>query len=558
MSVLITAFDWGTRFLLNPFDCTNELFNSLLGSSFLNSVNNIMTAIGVCLSVLLLVFGIYRILLGKINDDTPNIFSLLARFAFGIFMNFWSIDIAYDYILPIGQSVFDRVLAINTTAAVRQELVTQLQTLTNANSSAAISTNITKVLFDGNTLNSTTCLLIFFIIVMIAIVINILKLVIENAERYFVVNMLIITGPAAGSTLVSEKSDQIFKSWLQMLLSNIVTLILNLLGFKIILMGFSNCIKNLSSQNLMVALVSIVAMIALAKFVQKFDQLISQIMFKINPIQNRGLLMAGFAGLGTLTKGFETSGKMIDSIFGPHKSKTNQPNKFNSDGLKGHDGNTNDKKFDKRNSRAYDAANTAAGMAGTAAAGMAGAAAAGAVSRMRPKPNLSTLAEINDTLKSNGFDANMTPENRLYLDDLENNKRDFNLNELNDALGEHDRQISGLGVDKNGDKYLTVGQMADTDALNEDTVSRFVNNDNSIPSYVDLRESEVSDWQAANPDYHITSMEQAIGEDHRNRYYISTQESASSTYTPSTSANTSAFETPMPEGPANNNETNNN
>lgn len=519
MSLLITVFDWSTRFLLEPFDCTNELFNAVLGTDFLNSVNSIMTAIGVGLSVVLLVFGLYRVLLGKINDDTPNVFALLARFAIAVFMNFWSVDILYKYVLPVGQSVFDQILAINTTASVKDDFVEQLQILSSGTGATALEKGITQVAL-GSVFNVNSCLMVFFVIVLIAIVINILKLVIENAERYFVVNVLIITGPAAGATIVSEKSEQIFRSWLQMLLSNVVTIILNLLGFKIIILGFSNCISSLSSSNLLVALVAIVAMIALSKFVQKFDQLVSQIMYKINPIQNRSLLMAGFAGLGTLTKG-------VDSIKGMFTEKPNSNKKVNE--YEHINNKNNASQGNSMYSGKANAMNNAARAAGTAgAAGLGAAAGAAAAAGMRPKPNLSSLREINDTLHADGFTGHMTPDNHIYLDDL-NNGREFNLDELNDTLGKHSRQISGLGVDENGDKYLTVGQMAHTDALNEDTVSRFVNDDNSVPSYVDMTEDNVSAWQTANPSYHITSMEQAIGEGGTNRYYVSTQDVVSPT-----------------------------
>lgn len=289
-------------FLLRPFDFSTDMFTAMFGGAFLNNLENIIISAGISISVLLLVFNLLKVFTGRLNDDVPNPFMLVGKFVFAVMGCYWVIPVTCNYLFPFTQSLFNKVLNISTSGKelFKIESGSSLGTL-SAFTNGGLTT-VNQPDFDIGALFSS----IFALIFIIAAVINMFKLVAENAERYFTINTLVLAGPLAFATTVSEKSSQIFKSWFQALLANMVTVIFNIVGFKMILFAFNNCFEILTTAdggddvNSIVALISLVA---ISRMAQKFDQLISQIVFKINPIKNRSMLLGALATVGAIDKG---------------------------------------------------------------------------------------------------------------------------------------------------------------------------------------------------------------------------------------------------------------
>lgn len=308
LSLVLSVINAFGAFMLEPFSFSTKMFTAIFGADFLNVLESIIITGGIAVSILLLIFGLLRVFIGKLNDDVPNPFMLVGRFFVAIFSCYWIIPIVNDYIFPLAQEFFKKILNIDINL-IKTSFDNLSETfLTGAHnlfSDIAIAPGAATGL--GVAMPFTSLLsIILFLICIIAATVNMFKLVVENAERYFTINTLVLSGPLAVSTFVSEKSQQIFKNWVSALLANIITIIFNLIAFRMIMLAFANCFAVWSGASASLdtgtAIISLVSLVAVSKMAQKFDQIISQILFKINPIQNRSMLMAALATLGSLNK----------------------------------------------------------------------------------------------------------------------------------------------------------------------------------------------------------------------------------------------------------------
>ncbi|MGN0005001.1 MAG: hypothetical protein ACI37Z_03340 [Candidatus Gastranaerophilaceae bacterium] len=314
LSVVLNFINVIGTALLEPFSFSTNMFSTVVSPVVLNAVENIIITAGISISLLLLIFGLLRVFTGRLNDDVPNPFALVGKFILAVFGCFWIIPFVNEYLFPFAQQFFNKMLNIDP-----QLTATSFQALAESWSdfSQVEAASKSSVLFGmtappgaavspGMALLPALIFLLMFLIFVIAATINMFKLVVENAERYFTINVLVLSGPLAISSVVSEKTSQIFKNWILCLISNILTVIFNIFGFKILLSAFSNCFREwmigTTSFDWIRALQSLIALVAISKMAQKFDQLIAQIVFRINPIQNRSLLMSTLATFGTLDK----------------------------------------------------------------------------------------------------------------------------------------------------------------------------------------------------------------------------------------------------------------
>jgi len=307
MSIILSAINLLGNFMMEPFSFSTEMFSTMLTGDFLNTLENLMISAGISIATLLLIFGLLRVFTGRLNDDVPNPYALVGKYLLAIGGCYWIIPVTTEYLFPFAQYFFDEILHINfnllqTSGQQLLDTLTDYDTSTPILDTGVFLSKTLASLFGGSTF-----ILIFecivFIIGIIAALTNVIKLVVENAERYFTINTLILAGPLAVACAVSEKSFQIFKSWFYAVISSIVTVIFNLIGFKMVILAFSNTFNTWASDlGITKSIISLIALIAISKMIQKFDQLISMIVFRINPIQNRSLLMSTLGTIGALDK----------------------------------------------------------------------------------------------------------------------------------------------------------------------------------------------------------------------------------------------------------------
>lgn len=306
LTMVLTLLEKFGTVMLEPFDFSTKMFSTMFTSQFLNSVENIMIAAGVSVSIVILIFGLTKVFTGRLSDDVPNPFALIGRFVLAIFGAIWSIPVMVKYLFPFSQEFFNRMLDISGIDP-SESLAQSFIDMTNWESFGVGFVKTTIDGFTGIGLLKELIFLIILLIFIISAVVNILKLVVENAERYFTINVLVLAAPLAVSTVTSEKTMQIFKNWFLSLISNIITVIFNLLGFKLVMLAFNNCFAKFTEANFQAGaydqiIIALIALVAISKMAQKFDQFVSMIVFRINPIQNRSLLMSALGTIGTLDK----------------------------------------------------------------------------------------------------------------------------------------------------------------------------------------------------------------------------------------------------------------
>lgn len=310
LQLVLSLLNTMGEFFMKPFNFSTNMFVSMFGATFLNQLNTIITTAGLSISILLLIFGLLRVYSGRLNDDIPNPYALVGKFIIAIFCNYWLATAITDYIFPFAQSFFNKVLNLQLplSKVSGTDLLNKLTDGTLGSfSNFVISTN--------GTFKSIEALfgVLLFLICVIAATINLFKLVAENAERYFTINLLVLSAPLASATIVSEKSIQIFKNWFNLMISNVLTIIFNLVGYKLCLLAFSNCFSAWGrstgdlSTDAGTKILSLISLIAISKMAQRLDQLLAQIVFKVNPIQNRSFLMSS---LGVM-KSLETGSKLL-------------------------------------------------------------------------------------------------------------------------------------------------------------------------------------------------------------------------------------------------------
>lgn len=331
-SVILTAMQYLGGVLLKPFDFTTDMFQAVLGNELTNGIISFSITGGVTISIILLIWGLIRVFSGRFTDNVPNPLTLVIRFIIALVCSFWLITFFQEVLFPLAGTFLDAAFGLKHTDSLISEAVNNLSGF-NIDSKLALFEAEIIMVSEGELVSSILAkigtgvgtamgitgliILIIFLIACIAVFYNIVKLATESAERYFTVNLLVFTSPLASSTIVSEKSVIIFQSWFKLLLSNILTIIFNVIGFQMIIMAFSKSITAFTNAGSPAEfLVILLALVAVCRLVQKFDQLLAQITFKINPIQNRSLLMGALATFTAFDKTMAgLTGQHISGMF---------------------------------------------------------------------------------------------------------------------------------------------------------------------------------------------------------------------------------------------------
>lgn len=122
---------------------------------------------------------------------------------------------------------------------------------------------------------------------------NLLKLLIELAERYLVLGLLVFTSPLFYPTMVSEDTNRIFVSWVRMLFSQTILISMSSFFLKLIVSGIA--------ENQMVndPVMKMLLVLAMCKIAQRADSYMNQLGFN-----------AAITG-GSLLEDIVAAGKMI-------------------------------------------------------------------------------------------------------------------------------------------------------------------------------------------------------------------------------------------------------
>lgn len=185
--------------------------------------------------IITLLFGFYIIVYffnGKITDirDTP--LSLLVNYSIGMIMCYKG-DVIIDTVIDI----FDDIYNVYTKNAIKKSVGTinflNLVSGTESKSDGKVSLNLlgANIVFKSFPGVSLVVLILQLFLVW-KLIKGFLKLYLEMVKRYIISCSLLCTLPVFGSTVVSNNTNQIFKSYVRTIASSFLLLIFNIFWFK--------------------------------------------------------------------------------------------------------------------------------------------------------------------------------------------------------------------------------------------------------------------------------------------------------------------------------------
>ena len=314
--------------LLRPFSFGSagsngyDFFAAAIGSTAMNNIQNIAISAGLGVAIVLLLFSLNKTVFGRYSHDAPDPYKTCVRFILAVIAIYWAPTLVLNYVLPFFQRLIDKAFLVTGSPdtldmAIAKGLANSVKGVTvDPNDTAKTVLQKSFAQF-GNLIDDAKNNLDFFnpiqrfanmlvlLISIIAVFVNMFKIVVENAERYLTTILLVIFSPFASATLVNEKTSEIFSAFCKMLTANLLTIFFNILGMKLLFSVFSNVVNNIWSTDIISTkgFIGIILVVGFSKMVQRLDQILSQLTFKINPIANRSLIMSGLATLGALNKG---------------------------------------------------------------------------------------------------------------------------------------------------------------------------------------------------------------------------------------------------------------
>ena len=240
-------------------------------------------AIGLILTTIVWqAFKVFGMPLGLEAEDPIKVFF---KGIIATFLVFFSKDIILDYVFPLFQGTYDR---INEAEGAVPEAWTWAGLQPDAIELAWFTgTAVIKLLI----VSICLCLVYF----------NFFKLVLEIVERYILVGVLVYTSPLAFSTLPSVTTSNIFKSWMNMVLGQLMMLVLNIWTIK---MFFSIMSSDLATTQFMLWFFLTLGFLKVA---QRLDSYMQQIGMSVGTTGNAlGGAILGFMGAqmgGSLIRG---------------------------------------------------------------------------------------------------------------------------------------------------------------------------------------------------------------------------------------------------------------
>lgn len=294
----------------NFSDGTNW-FAQLLTPDLLNLVIKVMISAGVVLAVFLLAYNLFKLFFSGLSRRAESPFAICLRALLAIFLCYWIIDIVYIGVFPMFQWFLNMVkgITVNDFTTGYTGFINGLTGLVNiTGQDNDFATYANAMNLGGYALEGNLFIVIWPIILIIFLIktlMSMFKLVTEMAERYLLVNVLVISGPLVAPTIISNSTMEIFISWTRMLIANSLVLIFNTLGMIMMQAGFIVMGANVSTNSIGRAILWMVTYSALIKVIQKFDVYLAQLAFKIQAIggdgKNRsvlGMLLMGASMAG--------------------------------------------------------------------------------------------------------------------------------------------------------------------------------------------------------------------------------------------------------------------
>ena len=242
-------------------------------------------AIGIGIVMAIAIFNLFKFFAGPLTRSTERPTSVLVRAFFAIGLIYFG-----NYILSL---VFEATAGIynafTDTITKTADGKIAIDALNNFGSRSTFEGEVGALA--ATVVVGDATIMLIMIIVCIALVIQIVKMLLEVLERFITLCLLIFSSPLAWATFTSESSSEILKKWLSMFFGQCVLMILSAWGvgmFVSVIQGPAGLITRLLYS------------FAMVKIIKRFDTYLQQV----------GLNAAGMGG-GSLFDAVATAGSIL-------------------------------------------------------------------------------------------------------------------------------------------------------------------------------------------------------------------------------------------------------
>lgn len=260
-TALGNAFDWIFSAFLQSLDLDLGKYISIFPIAI--TAYHMFRILAVGIVALLAVFQLFKFFAGPLAEtrDTPG--RIAVRSALAVFMIYFG-GYFIEWIVNLAKTPYDAFIALDGTVGNTTFSLGDLVSGIATGAFAAGGMGIGFLSMTGQALIS--------LILALIIAWNLLKLIVEVAERFLMVGTLAYIAPLPFATLCSQATSQIFSRYIQMFAGQCVLMTLSVWSLKLILSAFGSIQSSQSAWPIALLLV-----LAMCRIAQRMDTYMQQL-----------------------------------------------------------------------------------------------------------------------------------------------------------------------------------------------------------------------------------------------------------------------------------------
>lgn len=219
MTVVKSVLDYFT----NGFGPDMGRFRDYIGSSNVAALQTILIGTGIGLASVIFIFHLITVSMQSINDSKESIPNLLYRYLVAMLLISTGPAFVEEWILGTAQEIYIAISEINPEAGGFSTYVDGLA-----------ESFVNSIVNDASIPGFGILTAILYIIFGITLFFNFFKFALNIIQRYVSMCIIVLFFPVAASTYTSRGTSSVFNSYIRMLLTEVIMLVLNeffIIGF---------------------------------------------------------------------------------------------------------------------------------------------------------------------------------------------------------------------------------------------------------------------------------------------------------------------------------------
>lgn len=270
-------------------------FFSLLPADAIRTSFSVMQGLGVGLVIIIISWQLFKTFGLPIGIEAENPIQIVWKSILSIFCIIFSWQIFnLGFTVINGGGNGGPMAAINGLES--NFLIQEKFSLSDFSGKLESAASSVSFVFSSGT---ATAMMVVGGIMIILVLFNLIKLLLELLERYCLLGVLALTSPLGFSTLCSSSTGNIFKAWVRMCVGQYIMLLLNMWSIRIFLLMAGN---GMNSDNF---LIWMFFLLAFSKIAQKLDTYMQRLGLEVGTTGSSllGELLAVRSAAGVFTRG---------------------------------------------------------------------------------------------------------------------------------------------------------------------------------------------------------------------------------------------------------------